>query len=76
MLVDKVKSAGAFDYVVKDKSTVDKVVYAVKGLWGSKFAKTENVRLKASRKTSRTTVAILVLLFLLIIAGAIYYFTQ
>ncbi|WP_028980738.1 response regulator [Sporocytophaga myxococcoides] len=75
-LIDKVKLAGAFDYVVKDKSTVDKVVYAVKGLWGSKFAKTENLRLKASRKSSRTTVAILVILFVLIIAGAIYYFTQ
>jgi|GEM_PF-5255301 DNA-binding NarL/FixJ family response regulator len=75
-LVDKVRSAGAFDYVIKDKSTVDKVVYALKGLWGSKFVKTENVRLKASTKSSRTTLTILILVVLLIIAGAIYYFTR
>ncbi|MFN3403350.1 MAG: response regulator transcription factor [Cytophagaceae bacterium] len=40
----KVKSIGAYEYVVKDKIAADRVVYSIKDLWNNKYMLNENLR--------------------------------
>lgn len=73
---DRLKTAGAYNFVKKDRSGIDKIVAYIEALRHTMKVRRENVHLKSkARKNSGTTV-FLVILLIAIVAGVIYYLTK
>lgn len=75
-LVTKIKEAGAYDYIYKDRSAVDKIVYVIRSFWAKKDLVKENLSLRQSKKKSSSAIVIMVLLIAAIIGFFIYMLTK
>ncbi|MBX9852426.1 MAG: response regulator [Cytophagaceae bacterium] len=75
-MVDSVKHAGAYDYIYKDRSAVDKIVYSLKAFITRKKLHAENVKLRSSSKRSRTALMVMILMIAGIIGFFVYYLTK
>jgi DNA-binding NtrC family response regulator len=73
-IIDDIKGAGAYDYIYKDQSAIDKIVYVLKGFWSNKRLQKENIQLKDTKKRSTGTVVAMVILVLALIGLLIYLF--
>lgn len=74
--IDNIKQAGAYDYIYKDRSAVDKVIYVIKAFWSNKRLQEENTRLKTKKKSSGGLITLLILLVIAAIIGGIYLLTK
>ncbi|HEX8548294.1 MAG TPA: response regulator [Cytophagaceae bacterium] len=74
-LARSIKDAGAYDFIYKDKSALDKVIYTIKAFISHKNLKKENLNLRRSSKKSSTTIALLVILAVIAIGILIYLLT-
>lgn len=70
--IDNVKKAGAYDYIYKDQSALDKVVYVIKAFWSNKKLHSENAALKSGQKKSSVISVIAILITIAVIAAGIY----
>lgn len=74
--IDSIKKAGAYDFIYKDRSALDKVIYVIRAFWSKKKLQSENIKLKTHKKKSTGTIVLMVILLLAIVAGGIYLLTR
>lgn len=70
--VKGIREAGAYDYVYKDPSAIDKVLYIIRSFWTRRELLKENAELRSTHQRSKGIVAFLVFLVIVIIAAFIY----
>lgn len=74
--INSIKKAGAYDFIYKDRSALDKVIYVIRAFWSNKKLQSENIKLRTHKKKSAGTIFLMVILILAVIAGGIYLLTR
>jgi two-component system, NtrC family, response regulator AtoC len=74
--IDSIKKAGAYDFIYKDRSALDKVIYVIRAFWSNKKLQSENIKLRTHKKKSTGTIVLMILVILAVIAGGIYLLTR
>ena len=74
--IDSIKKAGAYDFIYKDRSALDKVIYVIRAFWSNKKLQSENIKLRTHKKKSTGTILLMILVILAVIAGGIYLLTR
>lgn len=69
---NSLKEAGAFDFIYKDRTALDKVIYSIKSYLTQKRLRKENYKLKTTSRKSNLTITILVILAVIAIGILVY----
>src|SRR5205085_10830167 len=74
-VANTIKQAGAYDFIYKDRSAIDKIIYLIKGFWPNKKLQNENIHLKHKSRSSKGSAIVMIMVVLALIALLIYLLT-